>query len=113
MASNELWRWDAVDLAAAIRTRAISSREAVEAHIASEKGLRVPLLPVFAMVDRRRALHRAALAANPDWPTIPMASAFERMTEARAPIGTIAPRSSAPVQAVAALWQAVEKRLAK
>jgi amidase len=28
--SNELWRWDAVDLAQAIRTHAISSREAVE-----------------------------------------------------------------------------------
>jgi cellulose biosynthesis protein BcsQ len=86
---------------------------AVAAHMAEDKGLRVPLLPVFAMVDRRRALHRAALAEAPDWPTIPMASAFERMTQARAPIGTIAPRTSAPVQAVAALWQAVERRLAK
>ncbi len=86
---------------------------AVEAHIAAEKGLKVPLLPVFAMVDRRRALHRAALSDQPGWPAIPMASAFERMTEARAPIGAIAGRGSAPVQAVAALWQAVEKRLAK
>ena len=85
---------------------------AVAAHIAADKGLRVPLLPVFAMVDRRRALHRAALAANPDWPTIPMASAFERMTEARAPIGAIASRGSAPVKAIAELWQAVEKKLA-
>jgi cellulose biosynthesis protein BcsQ len=86
---------------------------AVAAHMAQDKGLRVPLLPVFAMVDRRRALHRAALAEAPDWPTIPMASAFERMTEARAPIGAIASRSSAPVQAIAALWQAVERRLAQ
>jgi amidase len=31
MTSKELWRWDAVDLAAAIRQRSISSREAVRA----------------------------------------------------------------------------------
>src|SRR5688572_20064595 len=31
MMSNDLWRWDAVDLARAIRTRKISSREAVAA----------------------------------------------------------------------------------
>lgn len=34
MTKSDLWQWDAVDLAAAIRTRRISSREAVAAHIA-------------------------------------------------------------------------------
>jgi amidase len=34
MTSNELWRWDADDLAAAIRTGRISSRETVESHLA-------------------------------------------------------------------------------
>ena len=29
--TDEFWRWDALDLARAIRTRAVSSREAVEA----------------------------------------------------------------------------------
>lgn len=86
--------------------------EAIEEHMGGKKALRVPILPVFSMVDRRRALHRAALAAAPDWPVVPMASAYERMTEARAPIGTIGSRKSAPVAAIAALWQAVEKRLA-
>ena len=85
--------------------------EAIEEHMGGKKALRVPLLPVFSMVDRRRALHRAALAEAPDWPIIPMASLYERMTEARAPIGAIAGRKSAPVVAVAALWQAIEKRL--
>ncbi len=33
MAASELWRWDAVDLAAGIRTRKISSREAVDSHL--------------------------------------------------------------------------------
>jgi amidase len=32
--ANELWRWDAVELAAAIRTRKVSSREAVESVLA-------------------------------------------------------------------------------
>ena len=32
--ADELWRWDAVDLAAGIRARRISSRETVEAHLA-------------------------------------------------------------------------------
>lgn len=86
--------------------------EAIEEHMGGKKALRVPLLPVFSMVDRRRALHRAALAGAPDWPVIPMASLYERMTEARAPIGAIAGRKSQPVLAIAALWQAVERRLA-
>ncbi len=81
-------------------------------HLGS-KSARAVLMPVFSMVDRRRALHRCALEANADWPVIPMASAFERMTDARAPIGAIAPRRSAPVAAVASLWQATELRLAK
>lgn len=85
--------------------------EAIEEHMGGKKALRVPLLPVFSMVDRRRALHRTALAEAPGWPVIPMASLYERMTEARAPIGAIAGRKSAPVAAVAALWQAIEKRL--
>ncbi|MBL8699644.1 MAG: amidase family protein [Alphaproteobacteria bacterium] len=33
MGKDELWRWDAVDLAAAVRARRISSREAVAAHL--------------------------------------------------------------------------------
>lgn len=86
--------------------------DAITDHMGGKKTLRVPLLPVFSMVDRRRALHRAALAAAPDWPVVPMASLYERMTEARAPIGAIAGRKSTPVTAVAALWQTVEKRLA-
>lgn len=77
------------------------------------KTAKAVLMPVFSMVDRRRSLHRAAVEAAPDWPVIPAASAYERMTEARAPVGTLMGQGSAPVQAVAGLWQAVEKRLAK
>jgi hypothetical protein len=63
------------------------------------------------MVDRRRSLHRTAVAGAPDWPVIPAASAYERMTEARASVGKLMGPRSAPVAAVAGLWQAVEKRL--
>lgn len=86
--------------------------DAIEEHMGGKKALRVPLLPVFSMVDRRRALHRAALTDAADWPVVPMASAYERMTETRAPIGAIAGRKTAPVAAIATLWQRVEQRLA-
>lgn len=71
---------------------------------------RVPVLPVHSMVDRRRRLHAEAVAAAPDWPAIPMASAVEAGTAARAPVGVAAPRSAA-ARALDALWQSVERRL--
>jgi chromosome partitioning protein len=69
-----------------------------------------PMLPVLSMVDRRRTLHRAALAANPDWPVIPLASALEQCAVQRAPIGAFAPASAA-AQDIAALWRAIERKL--
>lgn len=77
------------------------------AHLSKTK-----VLPVHAMVDRRRKLHAEAIAAHPDWPVIPMASAVEQMAARRAPIGKFAARSPAG-QAFATLWQTIEKRLAK
>jgi cellulose biosynthesis protein BcsQ len=68
------------------------------------------IAPVFNMVDRRRTLHRAALEEQPDWPAIPMASAFEAMSAspgARLASGTPA------AKAVAALWSGIEKQLSK
>jgi cellulose biosynthesis protein BcsQ len=86
---------------------------AVESYVEGKKAFDAPLLPVFSMVDRRRSLHRDALAAQPDWPAIPMASAFEAMSTRRAPLGTIASRRSPGVQAVAQVWSQVEQALAK
>ena len=63
------------------------------------------------MVDRRRRLHRAALEEMPDWPVIPMASRIEQMAERRAPVGAFAPNDP-PARAIAALWAAVERKLA-
>lgn len=87
--------------------------DVIAAHVAAKKGPKVTLAPVFSMVDRRRALHREALAAHPDWPAIPMASAFEAMTDRRAPLGAFAPRGSVGVEAVAALWRRIEAALVR
>ena len=81
----------------------------VESHL-GRRG-KAPLMPVHSMVDRRRKLHGEALAAHPDWLVIPMASVVEMMTVRRRPLGSFAPRSPA-AQAFAALWQAIERRLA-
>lgn len=79
-------------------------------HVAGRKG-KVVFAPVFSMVDRRRAMHRAALEQEPGWPVIPMASAYETMTDRRAPLGAYSPRSLPAVEAVAELWRRVEKAL--
>lgn len=69
-----------------------------------------PMLPVLSMVDRRRTLHREALAANPDWPVIPLASAIEQCAVRRAPVGAFAPSSPA-ARDIAQLWRAIERKL--
>lgn len=82
----------------------------VDAHLASH-GAKVPLMPVHAMVDRRRRLHQEAVERAPDWPVIPMASVIESVAARRQPVGAFAPRTAA-TRAIAELWQAVEHRLA-
>lgn len=79
-------------------------------HISQHHGGKVSILPVFSMVDRRRALHKAALEAHPVWPTVPMASAVEQMAVRQAPVGAFAP-SSPSAEAFGFLWRAVERRL--
>ena len=67
-------------------------------------------MPVHSMVDRRRKLHAEALAAEPDWPVIPMASVVEAMGVRRNAVGAYAPSTPA-AKAFAGLWQAIERRL--
>lgn len=71
-----------------------------------------PVLPVFNMVDRRRALHRAALVEHPDWPIVPSASAIETMSSGPGAVRAL-PARSGGAQALAALWTIVERRLAE
>ena len=72
---------------------------------------RTPLLPVHVMVDKRRALHAEALAMQPDWPVIPMASAIEAMASRRAPVGVFLPQVVGGAR-VRDLWRRIEHRLA-
>jgi cellulose biosynthesis protein BcsQ len=105
----------AADLAVVPVIPAALSRRALDEikdHVSQKRGPKVTLAPVFSMVDRRRLLHRNALESQPSWPAIPMASAYEKMSEERAPIGEIFPRSSPAVEAVAELWRRIEKELA-
>ncbi len=92
-----------------LSTRALDD---VRAHLLAKHGGHVPILPVFSMVDRRRALHRDAVEANPTWPVIPMASAIEQMAVHRKPLGQFA-KSSPPARALAGLWAGIEAKLAK
>ena len=89
------------------------SLDVIKDHVGRKKGPKVTLAPVFSMVDRRRAVHQAELDKFAGWPAIPMASAYEKVSEERRPIGELLPRSSPQVQAVADLWQRIEKVLAK
>jgi chromosome partitioning protein len=81
----------------------------VVTHLRSQKNRGAPLLPIFSMVDRRRALHLAALAAEPEWPCIPMASAVEQMAERRLPIRAFAAKSVAG-DAFARLWRGIDRK---
>ncbi len=82
----------------------------VAAHLAP-RGALGPLMPVHGLVDRRRKLHAEALARQPDWPVIPMASVIESVAVQRAPVGAFAPRSAA-AKAFNEVWQAIERSLA-
>jgi cellulose biosynthesis protein BcsQ len=95
---------------AALSQRAL---DVIKDYLQQKKGPRVVLAPVFSMVDRRRALHRNEMDQHPSWPVIPMASAYERVSQERSPIGEIFPRSSPPVEAVADLWRRIERALVK
>lgn len=83
----------------------------VKTYLDGKSGRHAPMLPVFTMVDRRRALHKQALEDYPNWPVIPMASAIERMAEERLPVGAFDPKNPA-AQAYARLWQGIERKLA-
>jgi cellulose biosynthesis protein BcsQ len=68
------------------------------------------VLPVFSMLDRRRALHRTALAAHPGRLALPYASVVERMAVERRPLAAIEPRSPA-AEAFVALAAEIERHL--
>jgi len=74
------------------------------------------VLPYVSMLDRRRSLQREIAAdLHSNWPNmlttdIPSAAIIERMSQDRAPLGAIAPRSAA-ARAYRALWTEISQRL--
>ena len=79
-------------------------------HLAHDHKKGPQVIPVFTMVDRRKALHKAVVDAAPDRPAIPYASAIEQMAVAQAPVGVTAPNGPA-ARAFNALWATIEKAL--
>ncbi len=86
---------------------ALRSLALVEAHLAQQSGRKPDLLPVLSMVDRRKRLHLELVQQHPDWPTVPQASAVERMAVEQAPVVQFA-RSSPASRAIAAIWARIE-----
>ena len=69
-----------------------------------------PLLRVWSMADRRKALHRATIATAPERPAIPYAAAIEAMAVHRQPVAATRPTAPA-ARALAALFTQVETAL--
>lgn len=90
---------------------ALRSFEQVQDHLECHHDRRPPLLPVIAMVDRRKKLHREFVAEHPDWPVIPHASVVERMAVERSPVTAYASHSPA-AQAIGGVWDTIEGLLA-
>lgn len=79
--------------------------------VAGTHGGKLPIVPVFSMVDRRRSLHREATAARPNWPCIPYSSAIEQMAVHGQP-ATVRDPASRAAKALGELWTRVEAALA-
>lgn len=90
-----------------LSTRALAQ---LQAHLAAEMKAPPPLMPVFSLADRRKSLHKAAMAAQPDWLVIPYASAIETMAATHRPL--LAGPASPASRAIGSLWAEVERRLA-
>jgi cellulose biosynthesis protein BcsQ len=89
----------------------LRARDQLAAHLAKHHaGKAPPLIGVYSMVDRRKALHRSTVEATPELVAIPYASAIEQMAVVQAPLGATAPKSAA-ARAFGELWTQVERRL--
>lgn len=76
------------------------------------RGAHAPILPVFSMTDKRRSLHKAALEAHPEWPSIAMSSEVEKMATVKLPVAGFSPKSPT-ADAFRTLWRGVEQKLAR
>ncbi|TRW18214.1 ParA family protein [Glacieibacterium frigidum] len=88
----------------------IRAYEQLVAHLARHHPKGPAVVPVFTMVDRRRALHRNIVDVDADRAAIPYASAVEAMSVHRSPIAVRAPGGPA-ARAFNGLWADIERRL--
>ncbi len=84
--------------------------EQLARHLAQHHRGGPAVIPVFTMVDRRKALHKSVVDGLPEQLTIPYASAVEQMGVHRAPVGATVPNSAA-ARGFNTLWTVVERRL--
>lgn len=82
----------------------------LQAHLAKHHRKGPPLLPVWTMVDRRRALHKTTVDAQPARVAIPYAAAVEAMAVHQAPVAATTPNAPA-ARAFSRLWAEVETAL--
>ncbi len=82
----------------------------LQAHLVRHHRKAPPLLPVWTMVDRRRALHKATVDAVPDRTVIPYAVAVEAMAVHQAPVAATSPNGPA-ARAFGRLWAEAETAL--
>ncbi len=80
------------------------------AHLAKHHKKGPKLLPVWTMVDRRRALHKATVDGAPDRVAIPYAVVVEAMAVHQAPVAATTPGAPA-ARAFNRLWTDVEAAL--
>ncbi|WP_448587001.1 ParA family protein [Thermaurantiacus sp.] len=69
-----------------------------------------PVLPFWSLADRRRSLHRATIATDPDRPLIPYSAMIEGVAVGQEPVARRHPRAPA-ARAFAQLWSAIERAL--
>lgn len=84
------------------------AHDALSAHLARHHKGRPPVMPVYSMVDRRRALHRNTVGL--DLLAIPYASSIEQMAVRRQPLVAFGGKSAA-ARAFAELATLAERRL--
>lgn len=92
----------------------LASWSRLDAHFRDEGLPPERVIPFFCMVDRRKALHRDAVANPPSErfcrTAIPYLAAVERMGVERAPLPVVEPRSDA-VRAFRELWEEIKGRM--
>jgi chromosome partitioning protein len=88
------------------------TNEQLAEHLSRHHKGEPPVIPVFTMVDKRRALHRETLEACPDVHAIPYSSKVEEMAVYCLPLAEIAP-DAVETKEFSKLVTAIERKLTR